>query len=51
MSLSKGRNPEEVDLFERLRVAIIDAYISILHGLYPDENSVHRINNETEKMI
>lgn len=50
MSLNKGNNPEEIDLFERLRVAIIDAYISILHGLYPEENQT-AISQQTEKMI
>ena len=41
MSLQKGTAPDEVDLFERLRIALVDAYISILHGLYPeDENSI-----------
>ena len=39
MSLNKGTSPDEMDLLERLRIALIDAYISILHGLYPDDNS------------
>ena len=38
LSLGKGSNPDEVDLLGRLRIALIDAYISIMHGLWPDEN-------------
>lgn len=39
MSLSKGEGPDEADLFSRLRIALVDAYISILHGLVPDDIS------------
>ena len=39
MSLNKGSSHDEIDLLERLRIALIDAYISILHGLYPDDGS------------
>ena len=40
LSLGKGATPEEVDLLERLRIALVDAYISILHGLAPDGGSL-----------
>lgn len=38
LSLGTGKSTDEIDLLGRLRIALIDAYISILHGLWPDEN-------------
>lgn len=37
LSLNLGSNPEEVDLFERLRIALLDSFVSILHGLGPGD--------------
>ena len=38
MSLQNSENPEEIILLTNLRVALVEAYISILHGLVPEEN-------------
>ena len=38
MSINKGSSPEEIDLLERLRIALCESYVSILHGLSPDDS-------------
>ena len=38
LSLQNSDNPEEITLLTNLRVALVEAYISILHGLVPDED-------------
>jgi len=40
LSLSQGTSPEENDLLERLRIALCEAYISILHGLFPENTQL-----------
>ena len=39
LSLSAGDCPEEVDLLERLRIALIEASISLLHGLQAESDA------------
>ena len=34
MSISKGSSPEEAELLSKLRIALTEAYLSIMHGLY-----------------
>jgi hypothetical protein len=36
MSLNKGSSPEEQELLGRLRIALCESYVSILHGLHPE---------------
>ena len=38
LSLQNSENPEEIALLTNLRVALVEAYISILHGLVPDDD-------------
>jgi len=53
MSINKGSSPEEIDLLERLRIALCESYVSILHGLSPDEslltNSIDHQNTQVEQ--
>lgn len=37
LSLNVGSSPEETELLEKLRIALLEAYLSILHGLYDEE--------------
>ena len=39
LSLSLGSTPEEQDLLHRLRIALCESYLSILHGLHDEERS------------
>ena len=40
MSLNKGSSAEEIELLGSLRIALCEAYVSILHGLQPDEGEL-----------
>lgn len=37
LSLRVGSSPEEQELLQKLRIALCEAYLSILHGLHDDE--------------
>lgn len=37
MSLAKSADEEENQVYEKLRIALLDGYISILHGLNDDD--------------
>ena len=38
MSINKGSSPEEAELLHKLRIALTEAYLSIMHGLYDLDN-------------
>eukprot|EP00353_Schmidingerella_taraikaensis_P017047 CAMPEP_0185623718 /NCGR_PEP_ID=MMETSP0436-20130131/60074_1 /TAXON_ID=626734 ORGANISM="Favella taraikaensis, Strain Fe Narragansett Bay" /NCGR_SAMPLE_ID=MMETSP0436 /ASSEMBLY_ACC=CAM_ASM_000390 /LENGTH=99 /DNA_ID=CAMNT_0028265875 /DNA_START=717 /DNA_END=1016 /DNA_ORIENTATION=- len=44
MSLNKGSSPEEEELLEKLRIALCESYLSIMHGLYDTDSQ--QIMNE-----
>lgn len=43
-SLSNSENGEEIILLTNLRIALVEAYISILHGLVPEEENSQPLN-------
>ena len=38
MSVAKGRDEDEELVLSKLRSSLVDAYISILHGMNPDKD-------------
>jgi len=45
MSLQKGCDEDEEQTMQQLRLALIDCYISILHGLNEIDDEDHNINS------
>ena len=39
--MNVGTSPDEVELLGRLRIALVEAYLSILHGLIDGESDEH----------
>ena len=44
-SLNKGEDPEEVQIYEQLRYALIDSYLTLYHGMVDEENLTKARNN------
>lgn len=41
MSLQSSNDEDECETLSELRVALLDCYLSILHGMHPDEHFKH----------
>ena len=48
LSLNLGASPEERELLHKLRIALCEAYLSILHGIHNDEIQVVGYQNPVE---
>lgn len=46
MSLNKSEDEEENQVFEKLRIALLDGYISILHGLNDEDEIAANAQNQ-----
>ncbi len=47
-SLFQGSCPEEIDLLSRLRIALCESYVSVLHGLHPDTQDSVNLNQSMQ---